>query len=115
GVAGGTVPGHRAPSRGARARLARAERARGRRRRAGQRARLPAPVAHGDLRVGRELLPPLLLPPAEDLRVPQGDGERRRALPAPARRGRRVRAVPGAPSLVGVASFPRRSPTVTSS
>ena len=34
--------------------------------RAGERPRLPAPPAHRDLPLGRRVLPPLLLPPAQD-------------------------------------------------
>src|SRR5207253_4909447 len=85
-------------------RLAREDRSRGRGRHADERARLSAPVARGDLRVGRALLPPLLLPAAQALRLPQGDGAGHRGLQAAAGRGTRV-------PEVSRAATPRLSPS----
>ena len=70
GLAGGALSGHRALPRCARARLARhrARRARRRERRADRAAALSAFDPHRNLPVGRGVLPPLLLPRAEDRR-----------------------------------------------
>src|SRR5439155_465892 len=98
GLAGGAVSRHRALPRGAGARLAGNRVAGGRRRRADQRARLPAPRPHRDLRLARAVLPPLLLPPAQDLRHRRRDAPRPRGAAAPPRRGRGLSALPGAPA-----------------
>ena len=79
-------PGTALYAGGPRARLAAGRRRTGgRRRRADERARLSAPGAHGDLRLARSVLSPLLLPPAEDLRHRRRDAAGSLGHAAPAR------------------------------
>src|SRR5262249_50751885 len=105
-VAGRAVPRDRALPGSARARLAPAERARGRRGGSGERTRLSAPVAHRDLRLGRELLSPLLLPAPQDLRLLEGDGPGRFSLSSASGRGPRVLPLPRQPAIVVARSLP---------
>ena len=67
--------------------------------RAGERDRLPAPLAHRDLPLGGPVLPPLLLPPAQDVLPRRRDAARPPGHEAPPRRGPRLPPLPPQPPV----------------